>query len=574
MISFNCVQCGKKFLTPEHLAGRKGKCARCGTLYEIPQPGAPMEDATPSAATGEFVAYREPREDSSSGASPSAEASGDRSAKEEPPEPKEMLPWPVEELPWEVKEPPEPEPPKIRFACGECGRKFAMSLNLAGNAGTCPDCETMFLVPTHSDGEAPPPPPPLPPPPPQRSSRPTATMPSAQPSPAPQQTSRPTATLSAVQAPSASSKATATLPAASSLVQVRTDKPYLDTGSAPPPSGGGAKGLVAALVLCSIAAGGAFWAWKTTSSQPAGTTTAGTDVSNPGPTPPAPPPKPVPTPVAYTSPPPEEPVLTPPVEEPPPEYHEDPPPFDPTPPPIDPAQPPTPIDPASTAPPVPDAAQVPTALAEFERQRGYVKDCPDAVQQARALDALACVVGDARAIDVLGKILTTPAELPLVRRRAAEMLGDSRSSEAVPALQAGFDACRAEPEVARAVIVSLGRIDSAASVKALSAVARGWTKAADEERDHMYASVALLSISTSMQHRNEAVDAMLGFWAGLVAAKPADTSDFSEAEWKRESHRTELESSVQTSLCTLTGQAFAEYGEWQAWWGEKRGSLK
>ena len=265
-------------------------------------------------------------------------------------------------------------------------------------------------------------------------------------------------------------------------------------------------------------------------------------------------------------------MLTPPVEGPPPEFHEDPPPIEPTPPPVDPSQPPTPIDSASMAPPVPDAAQVDAAIAEFERQRGYVKDSPDAIQQARALDALVCVVVDARAIDILGKLLSSTAELPLVRKRAAEMLGDSRSPEAVAPLQAGFDASRSEPEVARAAIMSLGRIESAASVKALSAIARTWIKATDEERDHMFARDALLSIS--QLRRSEAVDALLGFWAGLAAAKPGDTSGFSDAEWKHESHRTELESTAQSSLCVLTGQAYSDYGAWKAWWEEHRGSFK
>ncbi|MEK7867191.1 MAG: HEAT repeat domain-containing protein [Planctomycetota bacterium] len=573
MISFNCVQCGKKFLTPEHLAGRQGKCARCGTTYEIPQPGGPSGDVSPSGATGTYVAFEGARE-----------------------------------------EPPEPDVPKIRFACEECGRKFAMSTSLIGNAGSCPDCGAMFLVPPYSDGEAPPPPPP-PPAPPVRTTRPTATIPSPQVSahptpvrttkptasvpapqvsahPTPTRTSRPTTTMPAPQfrpmvepqrttkptttmpaaSPVSPSKSTATLPSASSLVEVRSDKPFLTGGREAPSDGTGSKGLVAAVVLCVIAAGGAFWAWKSTSSQPAGTSTAGTDASNPAPPQSAPPPRPVPAPVTHTTAPPEEPVLTPPVEEPPPDYHEDPPPIEPTPPPIDPTQPPTPTDPASMAAPVPDAAQVNAAIAEFERQRGYVRDCLDAIQQARALDPLASVVVDARVIDILGKLLASTAELPLVRKRAAEMLGDSQSPEAAAPLQAGFDANRSEPEVARAVIISLGGINSAASVKALSAAARGWMKAADEERDHMYASVAVLSISEV--RRSEAVDALLGFWAGLVAAKPADTSGLSETGWKHESHRAELEVTTQSSLCVLTGQALTTYDEWQAWWEEHRGSFK
>ncbi len=568
MISFNCVQCGKKFLTPEHLAGRQGKCQRCGTLYTIPQPDAPMEQPTPHGATGEFVAAQAPPE--------------------EPPEP---------------PPPPEPETPKIRFKCEECGRKFAMSTHLVGNAGTCPDCGTMFLVPPYSDGEAPPPRPMPPPPPPMR--QPTATVPAVQvtahPTPTrtskpttmmpapqfragvePQRTSKPTATMAAVApAPQAASKATATLPAAgapkpSSLVEARSEKPYLVSASSPS-GGGGAKGLVAALLLCSVAAGGAFWAWKKISDTSVPPNASGTNVAaTPNPPAPVPAPKPPTNPVTFTPPPPEEPVLTPPPEEPTPPEWEDPPyvepapPSDPTNPPS--SDPPTPFDPASLKPPVPEAAQVEAALADFARRREYVKDCPDAVQCARALDALSGVVVDARAIEILGKILTSPSELPLVRQRAAELLGNSLSTEAVPALSAGFEACREDTSVARAAVVSLGRIDSAASAKALSAIMRGWTKATSEERDHMYASVALVSLSAL--HRSESVDAVLGFWAGLAAAKPADTSRLSEAEWKRESHRVALEDSARGTLSVLTGQALASYEEWKAWWEQNRGSFK
>jgi len=40
MISFNCPQCGSRFVVPDAQAGRKGKCNKCGSMMEIPLAGA------------------------------------------------------------------------------------------------------------------------------------------------------------------------------------------------------------------------------------------------------------------------------------------------------------------------------------------------------------------------------------------------------------------------------------------------------------------------------------------------------------------------------------------------------
>lgn len=562
MISFSCVQCGKKFLTPEHLAGRIGKCPRCGERYTIPSADAPMEEASPSAATGEFIAYQDSK-----------------------------------------------DTPLVQFHCPECGKYVEVASVFVGTTSTCAKCGATYQVPR--PGEEPvasyPPPPTqttrptaTPPPAPAHTTKPTASVPAPQLTthPTPTRTSKPTTAMPSPQflsvaSPQRMSKPTGTMPAAapspqktsrptealkagaapSSLVEVRSDKPYLRSSA--PSESGGKKGIVAALVLCVIAVGSAVWAWKSVAGARVAPGPAAAEPTPPSPEPIAAPSKPTPAPVTHTTPPPEEPVLIPPPDEVAPPVYKDPHPVEPSP--LRPEETPTaatPIDPASTAPIVPDAALVEAALADFQRKRNNVKDCPDAVQRARALDALAGVLADPRAIGALGKVLASPEELPIVRQRAAELLGNSRSPEAVPVLAGGFEACRAETKVGRAVIIALGQIDTSASVKALSSIMRAWTKAAHEDSGHLYASLAILSVSQMSQHRREAAEALLGFWASLVEAAPADTSRLSDTEWKRESHRVELERAAQSSLNLLTGKTFATYPEWKAWWQEKGGSFK
>ncbi len=44
MISFSCGECGATFKAKRSMAGRKGKCPRCGAALEVPQPESAEDD--------------------------------------------------------------------------------------------------------------------------------------------------------------------------------------------------------------------------------------------------------------------------------------------------------------------------------------------------------------------------------------------------------------------------------------------------------------------------------------------------------------------------------------------------
>jgi predicted Zn finger-like uncharacterized protein len=47
MIEFNCPQCSALFSVPENLAGRRARCKKCGTPFQIPKPVTAAEAASP-----------------------------------------------------------------------------------------------------------------------------------------------------------------------------------------------------------------------------------------------------------------------------------------------------------------------------------------------------------------------------------------------------------------------------------------------------------------------------------------------------------------------------------------------
>jgi uncharacterized RDD family membrane protein YckC len=64
-IEFACTQCGKQLRTPDESAGRNAKCPQCGTVMQVPQPGAfaphqaafaPLPSSSRGAAAGPFPA--------------------------------------------------------------------------------------------------------------------------------------------------------------------------------------------------------------------------------------------------------------------------------------------------------------------------------------------------------------------------------------------------------------------------------------------------------------------------------------------------------------------------------------
>ena len=135
-ITFQCPK-GHKLSCPETLAGKPGKCPKCGAVFRVPQP--------PSAA---------PADDSPnpfSFLSPQGDENGPDSAApdDEGPGPTEEQETPAREDELQIGEGPAGAD-EIVFLCPN-GHRLHGPANLVGRPGQCPHCQVRFLVPSPED---------------------------------------------------------------------------------------------------------------------------------------------------------------------------------------------------------------------------------------------------------------------------------------------------------------------------------------------------------------------------------------------------------------------------------------
>lgn len=113
-ITFNCPQ-GHRLTCPDELAGKPGKCPKCGVVVRVPSPAAV---ATALAPSNDAAAADEPAsalESAAEGATPSSLGMD-----------------------------------QIIFLCPN-GHRLHGSASLAGRPGQCPHCGIKFLVPSPDD---------------------------------------------------------------------------------------------------------------------------------------------------------------------------------------------------------------------------------------------------------------------------------------------------------------------------------------------------------------------------------------------------------------------------------------
>lgn len=113
-ITFNCPQ-GHRLTCPDELAGKPGKCPKCGAVVRVPSPAAV---ATALAPSNDAAAADEPAsalESAAEGATPSSLGTD-----------------------------------QIIFLCPN-GHRLHGSASLAGRPGQCPHCGIKFLVPSPDD---------------------------------------------------------------------------------------------------------------------------------------------------------------------------------------------------------------------------------------------------------------------------------------------------------------------------------------------------------------------------------------------------------------------------------------
>lgn len=336
------------------------------------------------------------------------------------------------------------------------------------------------------------------------------------------------------------------------------------------------------LVVCLLGAAG--YVWKTggfASSEGAGpsqvgeSANGGPKVSDAGtgepadPTPPSPPPT---EPSIEDPTPPAPPPTEPPKEDPtpPPISLTDPPKEDPPPPTPPPTEPPK-ADPPPVEPP-PPAEGVAAALKAAQARLAAARGGQDLSQQTHALDPLQGVLKAREVTQFLGKLLLASQEMPAVRQRAAELLGDGGQPDAVSILERGIKAAHDLDAVARAAIAALGRIDDPASPRKLDALVRSRLVPAEDQLDNVYAIDAVLALGKVKRFRN--IETLMALYLTLAQLYQGEVQGQTEEDRRKEDYRRMLEDAARSALGEITGKSFTSYQEWADWWQANRGNYK
>lgn len=162
-IEFYCQGCGKLFRVPENLAGRQGKCSQCGTSWQVPVPrgAAPRLELGPPPQ----------RETKPAGGEPESEPKLDLEPKPQPAPSNGRAALAGAKTAADTAEADKPETKKteadqadtkktgadeIEFACRGCGKTYRVSAQLVGKPAKCAMCGTSTTIPRATLASAPP----------------------------------------------------------------------------------------------------------------------------------------------------------------------------------------------------------------------------------------------------------------------------------------------------------------------------------------------------------------------------------------------------------------------------------
>jgi hypothetical protein len=137
-ITFQCPN-GHKLSCPQTLAGKPGKCPKCGAVFRVPQPSsaAPVaSDASPNPFS--FLSQEDDESE------PDSAAPDDESPRQE-----EDQGIPAQEDELQIGEGPAGAD-EIVFLCPN-GHRLHGPANLVGRPGQCPHCQVRFLIPSPED---------------------------------------------------------------------------------------------------------------------------------------------------------------------------------------------------------------------------------------------------------------------------------------------------------------------------------------------------------------------------------------------------------------------------------------
>ena len=141
-IEFPCCQCGEMMRTPNSAAGKKGKCAHCGTVQPIPRQSQPVAIANGKIEFDCQQCWKTVRVPAKSAGK-----------KGRCPHCQEVV-----QIPQQSQPPTGPEQNasettptvangKIEFDCQQCWKTVRVPAKSAGKKGRCPHCQEVVQIP-------------------------------------------------------------------------------------------------------------------------------------------------------------------------------------------------------------------------------------------------------------------------------------------------------------------------------------------------------------------------------------------------------------------------------------------
>ncbi len=229
------------------------------------------------------------------------------------------------------------------------------------------------------------------------------------------------------------------------------------------------------------------------------------------------------------------------------------------------------MPPKATEPP-PPPEDVAAAVKKAQERLTAARNVQDESQQRHALDPVESFLKARAVTQFLGKLLLASQEMPAVRQRAAELLGDGGQTDAVAILERGIKAAHDLDKVARAAIAALGRIDDPGSPRKLDALIRSRLVPAEEELDNAYALDAVLALGKVKRFRN--IETLMALYLTLAQLYPGEVKGQTEEDRRKEEWRQMLEDATRSALHEITDQTLGSYQEWADWWQANRGNYK
>ncbi len=211
------------------------------------------------------------------------------------------------------------------------------------------------------------------------------------------------------------------------------------------------------------------------------------------------------------------------------------------------------------------------AIEKFTKDYGEGQKKKDESLRATALDIFTGICGEKKILDIVGKVLSTPSETPLVKTKAATLLGACGNPLAIATLDKAFKANEKNDSAMECVRQIGGLLDKSA-VKTLENIVRPRCNRFDDERACGIARAGIEALSR--ERYIESVEALMKIYDAVVSGKPAADATIPPEDQQKEGQRSQTEGSVVSALTALTAQTNATHDEWKQWWSKNKKTFK